>query len=69
MSEWEYPEGPYQSYEGGAVFIRVCPECGRFAVADKTILVNEETGLKKAPNGTCKRHGRIEMPFMGFIGD
>lgn len=60
-------EGPYQCYDGGATFVRVCPSCNRFVKADRSIFVNEETGLRKAPNGTCRKHGRIEMPFLGFF--
>lgn len=66
MSHFE-PDGPYHQYEGGATFVRVCPKCNRFAKADEYVLVNEETGLKPGPTGTCSKHGRIEMPFVGFM--
>ena len=62
----DYPEGPYVGYAGGASFVRVCNKCGRFVKADKTILVNDNTGLKDQPNATCKKCGRVEMLFCGF---
>jgi len=63
----EYQEGPFQSYTGGASFIRRCEECGRFVRADDTIQVNEEVGLRDVPNATCSLHGRTKMIFLGFI--
>jgi len=67
-----YPDYSYEnfrrvSYKGGAQFVPVCPQCGRFVKADKTILENEITGVKKQSNATCKKCGRIEMPFEGYI--
>lgn len=53
-------------YEGGATFVPVCEKCGRFVKADKTIEVSEMNGLKKQPNSTCKKCGRVEMLFEGF---
>jgi hypothetical protein len=61
------PEGPYQCYDGGATFIRRCVKCNLFVKPDESIQVNEETGLKKAPNADCKKCGRTEMLFVGFI--
>lgn len=65
------------SYEGmrrvvygdgdGGTFVPVCPICGRFVKADKTIRFNDMTGLMPGPTATCKRCGRVEMPFDGFI--
>ena len=54
-------------YGEDAVFIPVCSECGRFVKADKSVIIGEESGLKKQPNATCKKHGRVEMIFEGFI--
>ena len=67
-----YPDYQYENmrrinYEGGAIFVPVCAKCGRFVKADKTIFVNDETGLKKQPNATCKKCGRTEMIFEGFF--
>ena len=50
-----------------AIFIPVCEKCGRFIKADKTIKVNESSGLKDEPNATCKKCGRIKMLFEGFF--
>lgn len=60
-------EGPYQSYDGGATFIRRCVKCNLFVKADRRVFVNEETGLKKQPNATCRKCGRTEMLFVGFL--
>lgn len=54
-------------YQGGATFVPVCIKCGRFVKADEKILVNEITGLKPGPNATCRKCGRTEMYFEGFI--
>ncbi len=63
------PDGPYQSYIGGAFFVRRCKKCNRFVKADDSIRVNEITGLRPGPNATCRRCGRTEMLFQGFIGE
>lgn len=61
-------EGPFIVYgEEDATFIRRCSRCNRFVKADKTIFTNEETGLKPGPNATCRKCGRVEMIFLGFI--
>jgi len=59
-----YPDK--SGYYGDAIFIPVCPKCGRFVKANKTIRVSE-AGLKKEPNGKCSKCGDIEMPFEGFF--
>ncbi|GEM_PF-2173948 len=51
---------------GAAYFIPVCSKCGRFVKADETIEINEVRGLKKQPNATCSKCGRVEMIFEGF---
>ena len=56
------------SYNGGAVFVRKCPRCGRYVQADKTIMSSDESGLKDQANGTCAKHGRVKMLFCGFLG-
>jgi len=53
-------------YDSGATFVPVCEKCGRFVKADRTIEVSEMSGLKKQPNSTCKKCGRVEMLFEGF---
>ena len=69
MNEYEnlrrviYPE-PKEEI-GDAVFVPICPICGRFVKADDTIEIND-SGLRSAPNATCKKCGRVQMPFEGF---
>lgn len=60
-------ESPRVVYESGAQFVRTCSQCGRFVKPDGHILVNDLYGLKPGPNATCKRCGRVEMPFEGFV--
>ena len=60
-------ETPMVSYLGGTTFARVCPVCGRFVKADKTVRVNGFEGVDETkPNTTCKRHDRVAMPFVGY---
>jgi hypothetical protein len=55
------------SYEDcGATFAPTCPVCGRFVKADATILANADGYYKEQPNATCKKCGRVEMPFVGY---
>lgn len=54
-------------YYGFATFIPVCPKCGRFVKADKTISIGEAGIKPNEPNATCKKCGRVEMPFEGFM--
>jgi len=58
-------------YEGGMWFLPVCPKCGRFVKADKVleVLHNKWTDEDKIgkPNATCKKCGRIQMPFEGYF--
>lgn len=67
MTDWDYPEGPYIEFDGGAMFIRVCENCGRFVKADSKIFVSEAEGLSKRTNATCKKCGRTHMSFCGFM--
>ena len=46
-------------------FFRVCPKCGRYVKADKATRIPEYQG--KEPNATCKRCGRVQMPFCDWI--
>lgn len=63
----EYEESPRIVY-GGAVFVRVCPKCGRFVSADETVRIYEESpAVREEPNATCGKHGRVQMPFEGFL--
>ena len=65
--EFEYEGVKRVVYDGGATFVPVCEKCGRFVKADKAIEVSEISGLKKKPNATCKKCGRVEMLFEGFF--
>lgn len=55
--------------EGAAYFLPVCPNCGRYVKADKKMNIkynkyfNEE---RFECNATCKKCGRIIMPFDGY---
>lgn len=60
------PDAPRIAYEGGANFVRVCENCGRFVKADGIIRVHEDYGLKDEPNATCSKCGRTKMLFEGF---
>lgn len=64
----DYVGSPRVGYAGGAVCVRTCPVCGRFVKADDQVLVND-WGLKAAANATCAVHGRVQMPFEGFMGE
>ena len=65
--EFEYEGVKRVVYDGGATFVPVCEKCGRFVKADKAIEVSDISGLKKQPNATCKKCGRVEMLFEGFF--
>lgn len=51
---------------GGATFVPVCYQCGRYVKADENIFMRYD-GLAKQPNATCSKCGRTEMLFEGFI--
>jgi hypothetical protein len=55
------------AYEGGATFVPVCTQCGRFVKADGAILENDH-GLSPEPNATCSKCFRTRMVFEGFVG-
>ena len=67
----EYDESPQIGFgsaddeTGIAVFIRVCPICGRFVKADKEVTFDGR-GQPKGANATCSKHGRIEMIWIGY---
>ena len=73
MFDTQHQESPRKSYEspygGLLMFIRVCPECGRFVIADKKITFGEtfDGVYRFDPNASCKTHGRVVMPFEGDI--
>ncbi len=53
--------------ENGSMFVRQCPRCARYVVADKSIQENPHFGPKNQPNATCSVHGRVKMPFIGYV--
>lgn len=53
--------------EGWWVFVPVCPKCGKFVKADKSIRVNGLGLRAEEPNATCKKCGRVEMPCEGCL--
>lgn len=61
----EYINSPIVSYgpvDGlNFAFYRVCPKCGRFVKAD--IKSQAPEFLRDKYNATCKKCGRVQMPF------
>jgi uncharacterized OB-fold protein len=53
--------GTGKEFDGAPVFYRVCPKCGRFVKPDDRTKIPEYLG--KEPNATCKKCGRVQMPF------
>ena len=66
MTEGAYDDVRRVVYGEGATFVPVCADCGRFVKADRTVRMSE-SGLRFGPNATCKKCGRVEMLFEGFI--
>ena len=65
MSE---PYGPYQTYDGGALYTRCCPTCGRIVEADESILINGlDEVVDEGANATCRKCGRVQMEFLGWF--
>lgn len=68
MSDFNYEGIPRKCYgEDGALFVPVCPTCGRFVKADDSVRINGLGEVSKEPNATCKKHGRVCMPFEGYL--
>jgi hypothetical protein len=62
------PRIVYGDGDDRAVFVLVCPHCGRFVRADDEIRVSKwDGGLHPGPNATCRKCGRVRMPFEGFV--
>lgn len=59
--------GDSDSPEGKAQFVPVCPNCGRYVKADKSITLNGFSERVDKPNARCRKCGRIEMLFEGFF--
>jgi NAD-dependent SIR2 family protein deacetylase len=60
-------DSPTVIYGGGAMFERRCPTCGRLVKADEMVSYNFDGALIEKPNATCKKCGRVSMPFMGHL--
>lgn len=63
---YEYESLRRVVFEGGATFVPVCVKCGRFVKADPQITEQNNT-IKPGPNATCKKCGRTEMLFEGYV--
>lgn len=46
------------------MYYRICPKCGRFVKPDDRVRLPEYQG--NDPNATCKKCGRVQMPFAGW---
>lgn len=68
MDEYENtPIVVYGPFEGtNYAYFRVCPKCGRFVKADNRAKIPE---FQEEPNATCKRCGRVKMPFCGWMDE
>lgn len=68
---YEYENTPIVIYgnerDESPMFYRVCPICGRFVKADDATQIPEY--LRDKPNATCKKCGRVQMPFAGWWSD
>lgn len=49
------------------MYFRVCPKCGRFVKPDDKCAIPEYQSMK--PNATCKKCGRVQMPFVDWIDE
>lgn len=54
-------------YGDNMCFIAACPNCGRFVKADDSVTINGLEELVSKPNADCKKCGRVEMPFEGWL--
>lgn len=67
MTGHDYPNTRRVVYgDERATFVPVCPHCGRYVKPDELIYVND-TGLSPKPNATCRKCGRVQMVFEGFM--
>ena len=56
----------YQCDDGNAQFVPVCPGCGRYVKSDAALRCGL-ANIRKIPNATCTKCGRITMPFEGWV--
>jgi len=67
VNEYAYEGVRRVVYGEGATFVPVCPKCGRFVKEDATIKINWADEIRPGPTASCKKCGRIEMPFEGWV--
>lgn len=65
----DYPNLRRVTYDFGesgmAVFVPVCPKCGRFVKAGMVFVTGSHVA---GHNAVCKHCGPVEMPFEGWFG-
>lgn len=68
---WEDDEGWWTRtvIYGGAIYSARCPICARFVKTDQSARAGLETADLREPNATCKKHGRVATPFLGWVTD
>lgn len=54
---------------GDAIYAARCPRCARFVQTDDTARRHEDSAELTHPNATCRKHGRVETPFLGWVSD
>ena len=69
FADYEYANTRRVTYgKDGATFVPVCEKCGRYVRADKEIMMSPDGNIA-GENATCKKCGRIQMLFEGFMGE
>ena len=62
------PTVSYWSVSGdNPIYYRICPKCGRFVKPDDNVKLPEYQ--QDEPNATCKKCGRVQMPFCCWEAD
>ena len=54
---------------GEGIYAARCPQCARFIKTDETATTTFESAELAKPNATCRKHGRVKTPFLGWKGD
>lgn len=63
--EKNHPVVQYGSGEDTPIYYRICPKCGQFVIPDEKSTIPEYL----ESNATCKKHGRVKMPFACWLSD
>ena len=50
-----------------AHFLPICPICKKFVKVDDEIFFDCFYQPIEQPNATCKKHGRIQIDFLGYF--